>query len=385
MKRRREDDDGGALDSLLDTMTNVVGILIIVLVVTQLGVGDAVKRITENIKFDPAKFAKAEQDLKSLEQERDTLLAAKATSTPTDSADQENRLEELLRQIAEQQKLLDQLKQDQKEEEEQLASAKLLAAQARKKIEENEKRKQQREKLQGELSTAAKEIARLEALLDDTPMPKAPPPKVVHLPNPRSAPKDAKARTFICTHNKVYPLPPGPALEQIRKQFQLRAVAVARKQYRTFNPTTGEGTERFLQEFNKQPFRNEYWDEYWDVKLANYSSTPFLVFEPRENGGETERIITGSKSRFQRALRQINPNQYFLRFDVCADSFDIYVTTRRIVTKMGLLAGWEPRSVGWKYVTKLGGELRFGPPPKPAPPPKTPRKPPPKQLPNEID
>ena len=35
----------GSLDSLLDTMTNVVGILVILLAVTQLGVGDAVKRI----------------------------------------------------------------------------------------------------------------------------------------------------------------------------------------------------------------------------------------------------------------------------------------------------------------------------------------------------
>ena len=34
-----------SLDSLLDTMTNVVGILIILLVVTQLNVGDAVRRI----------------------------------------------------------------------------------------------------------------------------------------------------------------------------------------------------------------------------------------------------------------------------------------------------------------------------------------------------
>ena len=43
MARRKtaENDDAGAMDSLLDTMTNVVGILVIVLVVVQLGVGDA--------------------------------------------------------------------------------------------------------------------------------------------------------------------------------------------------------------------------------------------------------------------------------------------------------------------------------------------------------
>ena len=47
MRRKNGNDDEGAMDSLLDTMTNVVGILVIVLVVTQLGVGDAVSRITD--------------------------------------------------------------------------------------------------------------------------------------------------------------------------------------------------------------------------------------------------------------------------------------------------------------------------------------------------
>jgi len=39
MGRRPKEDDDGSMDSLLDTMMNVVGILVLVLVVTQLGVG----------------------------------------------------------------------------------------------------------------------------------------------------------------------------------------------------------------------------------------------------------------------------------------------------------------------------------------------------------
>jgi len=45
MRRRRRQSDDGNLDSLLDTMTNVVGILIILMAMTQIGVGDAVQRI----------------------------------------------------------------------------------------------------------------------------------------------------------------------------------------------------------------------------------------------------------------------------------------------------------------------------------------------------
>ncbi len=43
--RRRAGFQGQNLDSLLDTMANVVGILIVLVAVTQLTLGDAVKRI----------------------------------------------------------------------------------------------------------------------------------------------------------------------------------------------------------------------------------------------------------------------------------------------------------------------------------------------------
>jgi hypothetical protein len=61
MRRRSSDESEGGLDSLLDTMTNVVGILVIVLVVTQLGVGDAVRRITDAIQIDARQLAEAEK------------------------------------------------------------------------------------------------------------------------------------------------------------------------------------------------------------------------------------------------------------------------------------------------------------------------------------
>ena len=49
---RNSDDDDGGLDSLLDTMTNVVGILVLVLIVTQMSVADVVTRITSESKVD---------------------------------------------------------------------------------------------------------------------------------------------------------------------------------------------------------------------------------------------------------------------------------------------------------------------------------------------
>jgi hypothetical protein len=371
------------MDSLLDTMMNVVGILILVLVVTQLGVGDAVKRITETANIDPQVLEDQKKELASIKDERDTLLAAMVESAfvTEDAEQQKAKLEKLRRQIAEQEELLAQLEQKRKEEEAKLAEIKLnmaAAVAAKKKIEEN---KQEREQLKSELSETLKEIARLEAVLADTPPPPVNPPKVIKLPNPRPPPEGAEQWMFLCSENKVYPLPTGSVLEQIRKASQARALQVALKERRTFNPMTGEGTDRFLQEFNKNPWKNEY----FEAKLANYDSYPRLVFHPLPNGGEEEKVVRAARSKFQRELGMVNANKYFIRFYVCTDSFDIYVTTRRIVTDKGLMAGWEPQYKGWKYVTSLGGNLQFGPRPKPAPPPKTPPKPRPKPSRNIID
>ena len=44
---KKEKDSSGSLDSLLDTITTVVGILIILLIVVQLGADSAVKRIVD--------------------------------------------------------------------------------------------------------------------------------------------------------------------------------------------------------------------------------------------------------------------------------------------------------------------------------------------------
>ena len=383
MKARRGDDDGASLDSLLDTMTNVVGILVIVLVVTQLGVGDAVKRIAKVTKIDPEKLKAAEAKLESLKHQRDTLLAAMAEAKPDEVSrdDTLERLEQLRREVAEKEKLLAQLEQARKEREARLARMRAQAAAAKKAKEELEKYKQQHEKLKNELSQALDKLASLEAALDDTPERKAPPPKVVTVPNPRSAPEGAQQLLFVCAHNKVYPLPPPPQMELIRKQCQAKVLQVAQKLRRVFNPVTGEGTDRFLEEFNRRPMRNDY----FEIKLVNSGSNPRLVFHPRDNAGETEKIVTAPRSRFRRALATIDRSRYYIRFYVRTDSFDIYVTTRRIVTDMGLMAGWEPVSSGWNYTTHLGGKFRFGPPPKPAAKPKTPPKPRPKRLPNEID
>ncbi|MFV1965892.1 MAG: hypothetical protein ACC628_10745, partial [Pirellulaceae bacterium] len=70
MKRKRQDSDLN-LDSLMDALTNVVGILVIVLVMTSLDVSSAVDRIK---RVRPQDFVITERDL---EQSREELAHQK--------------------------------------------------------------------------------------------------------------------------------------------------------------------------------------------------------------------------------------------------------------------------------------------------------------------
>ena len=69
MARKRKKGSMGNLDSLLDTMTSVVGILIIILIVIQLGVKEKVKELLDivNEEISVKDLEKKEQDIKTLE------------------------------------------------------------------------------------------------------------------------------------------------------------------------------------------------------------------------------------------------------------------------------------------------------------------------------
>ena len=49
MARRRRGDDDPGMDSLMDALTNVVGILLLILIVSSLGIQAAVKKVVESL------------------------------------------------------------------------------------------------------------------------------------------------------------------------------------------------------------------------------------------------------------------------------------------------------------------------------------------------
>ena len=358
--RRDTGDDEGGLDSLLDTMTNVVGILVLVLIVTQLGVSEKVAEITANSNITEEDVASARQELEARKSEKAKLEVQATQLASIDIEAERERLKRLEEMLATQKKLLADQNKQANEFSAKIASDKEMAAKKTKEIEDN---KQKREQLQQQLTAALERKTELEAKLDKTPRRSAPAAaKTVSIPNPRPAPSGAKQATFICSGNRLYPV----NLETIRKDAEARAKEIIIRHRLLTDPKQGIDPKKFAEYYTKLKYPT---DMFFDVEYYVAGNRwPRLKFIPKEDKGGSEEEIRRPNSRIRRLLDPLNPKDYYCRFYVLPDSFDIYLTARHFVSDKGLLAGWEPQDENWVYTTSIPGGIELGPPqPKPEP------------------
>ena len=353
MARRIRKADTGSLDSLLDTMTNVVGILVILLAVTQLGVGDAVKRILRSrtggngtaLNVPPEELKVTEQEAEQLNELLVKLRAQWAdikAQRDLDSA----RLDEI-------RKLIDELKR----ELQQKPDSAVNADQIRKLINDREKESQQLEK---KISQAEQERAKLMAQIEKTPVYKTPAPKVVTLPNPRPAPPGSEPLKFLCVKGRIMPV----NIERLQRVVEVslpRAVG-------EIGSDKEIDCEKLVEFFDTHTLG----DENFRIRIRIHNFRPWMVLELRPAAGEsTERLIEPD-SNFQRTVRGVSKTSYYAQFLVWPDSFDTYIEARAITSDLGMEAGWEPRTGSDEYSTMLdGGYYCKGRPPQPPPPPET--------------
>ncbi|NIL96713.1 MAG: hypothetical protein GTO53_04690 [Planctomycetales bacterium] len=372
-KGRQEEQEGDGLDSLLDTMTNVVGILVMVLIATQLGVKDAVDRISETTVVDEAAMEEAREKAQQAEQKRQEILAKLNSRDPDDGRAVEVELADLRRQRQQVQVQINQEQQASNQYALKIEQDKQKAAQAKQKLKKLADDKKTRDSLQNELTESLEEEARLKALLDDTPAQSAPPAKVVTLPDPRGAPEGAREIVFLCTKNLVYPV----AADDRRTEIREAAEALVKAKRLDGGPKVGVNKERFMKEFSKYS-RKIMQDDFFTIELFVANIYPRLRFTPRDKKGADVAEVAKRRSRFQKLLQSLDRDKYYARFIVLPDSFEAYLTARAVADEIGLLAGWEPQGENWEYTTHLGGSILFGPKPEPKPAGK-PVKPPPKR------
>ena len=365
MARRKSNTSatGANMDSLLDALTNVVGILVIVLVAVQLSSQEAAQRMEEMIaQIDPAEQERIKQAAKDSEEKLEEMKLALQEESEKDEIDPDKLLAMLQDDIA---------------AAELKAKKDLLAAEAAEKEVEEKKlaAEELRRSLLAQLATLEEKekeftVAKTDLLakLENMPTLNAPPPKEVRPPTPKDIPrnKDGNAllqeRKVLVSNGKVIPfVDPGKQMETAIKN-RLKMIIDKNK------INVGEGNYisdesqamKLIDEFNKDPAKNKY----FDLKLVRAGRQIRVEIVPTEEcGEEPEKAVRGI---FGTVLRNMQ-GKWYLRYLVEPDSFETYMAMRKVTDSSGFYAGWTIIDPG-TYLHSLSSGYNIGERPPPRPP-----------------
>ena len=212
MSKRKHEEQELPFVALMDTMTNVVGVLIIVLVMVGLSVASAVKKVLSDLPpVTKDDFQQIQEQVKQLPEKID----------PQKVEEQKKQSEAELKRVIEDLKTVDTADLQSK--------MKFMDLDAFQK--QLDQRKKEREAGKVETDKILAEVERLKALLDQTPIYKPPPPTYVRLPNPRAYPAKPNetrilvAKQGVLTFNQAKFLQPVlDGMEKVKSQLEFQKV-----------------------------------------------------------------------------------------------------------------------------------------------------------------
>jgi len=214
-KRKPHEEQELPFVALMDTMTNVVGVLIIVLVMVGLSVASAVKKVLSDLPpVTKEELQQIQEQVKQLPEKID----------PVKVEEQQKQSEAQLKRAIEDLKTVDTADLQSK--------MKFMDLDAFQK--QLDQRRKDREASKVETDKMLAELERLKALLDKTPVYQPPPPTYVRLPNPRAYPEKPNetrvlvAKQGVLFFNQVKFLQPIlEGMDKVKSQLEYQKVEYA--------------------------------------------------------------------------------------------------------------------------------------------------------------
>lgn len=328
--RQRKQAEVGSLDSLLDTMTNVVGILVVVVAVTQINVADTVRQIMllqnlRGLELQTAKEAYKQQQ--RIEAKLDKIsehwgsLDSYMVMPDNITSEDIKRLIPDLEFVAEDPSILP-------DRRDIPTLTKVM-------------------ELEIQLAELQRVLELHKSALDFHHVGEAEEPAKVTLPDLRPV-NGLKPIFFMCREHTVYPFDLDGLVEifedQVRKLLEqpvgvleIKRADFPRLELHFANRTVGDSWIR--------------------MRLKNLKDTLLLSFEPRQSQqGQTLNRLDDPTLPFLRRLRAADPQKVFVRFLVWGDSFREYLKAREMAEEAGLKAGWVPYSQDEPLMIQIRGE-----------------------------
>jgi len=325
--------------ALMDTMTNVVGVLIIVLVMVGIGLARSVNKVLSELPpVTVEEHAKLKQEVEQTKPKNDPKKVDEDTS----------KLTQELKKTTEALQTLDVTKDKQ--------AVKLIDIDDLAKQLEAKKRERDTKKASVEKMLA--EIDQLKARLDTTPVYQPPPAVVVKLPNPRPMPDKAEIQRFLVTGGRIVFLNEEQFTELVETELKRAepTIAITRE---TVKGPDGKPVLVKDKSGRTSPQRKIVFDakklgDYFtrtrlgnrDVKVEVIPSaiSPRIPMKltPLPNAGETIDQAKNLVSVFQTLLKKFKADpKAVVWFHVYKDSIPTYLAAREFADQMGLPVGWD--------------------------------------------
>jgi hypothetical protein len=373
-KRKESHDEELPFVALMDTMTNVVGVLIIVLVMMAISLANAVKKVMSDLP--PATQEQVDQTRQAIEALRKKIAEETARLTVLEPFRNQGA------RIASLDQELTRLRDEAAETGRQLVDLQPLTNEVA--------------RLDGELDGTMKEVAgeesrrsELKAMIAAIPDAKPLPAREVHMPAAKPIPKNAKIERFIVTSAGIYYVDIEGLKAAFLREFESPAIRdISKKSVRVGNQYRTQYSHRELRDyFAKHPVSWKGFEKV-EVLLEDGRGNPGVAATLKPAAFEPSPQFLGFSSNYQRMLRVIRGKpDTIVMFQVLEDGNANYLAARDLSDRSGIAAGWE---FGSDIIIRLEiPEIQVdpivdpnAPPPAPPPPPTpggTPYIPPPSQ------
>lgn len=362
--RKGDAEEVVSLDGLMDTMTNVVGTLLLILIVVQLRVNLTASKIEQalaNVTAQQVQELKLEADAEA--QKAQAALADWEKRKPGEKKIYEDlaaKREEVGRQeVTLQERGVKLLSLD--ELEKQINAKATEAAQWKKDV--------------GQLIA---ERGRLQGLLDKTPQPQLPPPVDVRVPESHPLPKNPDYVRMLILSNRVYVIN-EPLFEKTVGTIleNTPQLVLSKKREADGKISVTYKHQESVDLLNSRNLGDKNVELKFPLNKAADRLTLLIV--PRPDGGETEDKLESAFSPYRTLMTQLgkNPNAV-LWFHVHPDSVGTYLVAREQCSRFNVNAGWEFHASA-SYSVRLPfpvNVIQRPPPPRPgARPPPVPARP----------
>lgn len=350
-RRKRVDDDGSSLDSLMDALTNVVAVLIFVLLLVNCDVSQKVVKMMEDlVPVTEEEMSKLKEMLKNLELDKKKLEDLKNQKPPS-----QDEIDAMQKALLMKQELLKNKKSQIDLNNKSIAELQKLHDQT---LAERDAEKKETDELMAE-------IERLEALLDTTPVLKEIPATEITIPATRPIPEDAYVYYAYVADNRVHLLDPLKIDEIVAEEIEKnKKNLLAPKEEKEKEKEDDKDKERSRdRKSSRERDKKEEPPVLDQAKTIDFLSKLDFKLPPGQrltfsipphgatfgyrlnpdyrNGGTTLEELKNPNNTFAQALSRIRPPNEVVIFRVSPESMMTYALAREFVENRKIPCGWE--------------------------------------------